>query len=163
MGVFEEYLYPGTRSIHFYRHSLTGNCLFEKPKKLQIIDDQERKDAQEVKKYGASRRQVALATRLQALWRGYKVRSYTDYVGRALEISLHAEQNYLGNPEVDSNLYNYALHCFVIVQDITRARRIFVEVCLKPSALAGATFSSHMHSGRSPYFAIYPYLLSDCL
>lgn len=127
VGMFEEYLYPGTHNIFFYRHSLTGVCMFEKPKKMKFLDDQAQIERQQVKKFGATIRQINLATRLQALWRGYQVRTYSRYVARAMQISVHAESRYLGNPDVDSNLYNYALHCFVGLQDIARARRAFVE------------------------------------
>ena len=127
VGIYEDYLYPSTHNIHFYRHSLTGLCSFQKPKKMKIIDELVTLEQSQVKKYGATVRQIALATKLQALWRGYQVRTYSKYVARAMKISLHAESNYLGNPDVDSNLYNYALHCFVGLQDLSRARRAFVE------------------------------------
>lgn len=44
-----------------------------------------------------------------------------------MQISLHAESRYLSNPDVDANLYNYALYCFIGLQDLARARRAFVE------------------------------------
>lgn len=127
VGMFEEYLYPGTHNVFFYRHSLTGVCMFQKPKKMKYLDDQALIERQQVKKYGATIRQIELATTLQALWRGYQVRTYSLYVARAMKISVHAESSYLSNPDQDSNLYNYALHCFVGLQDISRARRAFVE------------------------------------
>lgn len=127
VGMFEEYLYPGTHNIFFYRHSLTGVCMFQKPKKMKFLDEQAQIERQQMKRFGATIRQINLATRLQALWRGYQVRTYSRYVARAMQISVHAESRYLGNPDVDSNLYNYALHCFVGLQDVARARRAFVE------------------------------------
>jgi ankyrin repeat protein len=127
VGIYEDYLYPGTHNIHFYRHSLTGACTFNKPKKMRLIDETATIERQQVKKYGATVKQLLLATKLQALWRGYAVRTYSKYVARAMQISLHAEANYLSNPDLDANLYNYALYCFVDLQDLTRARRAFVE------------------------------------
>ena len=127
VGMYEEYLYPGTHNIFFYRHASTGVCSFQKPKKMKYIDEQAQIERQQIKKLGATIRQIALATKLQALWRGYQVRTYSRYVARAMQISVHAESRYLSNPDLDANLYNYALHCFVGMQDIARARRAFVE------------------------------------
>jgi hypothetical protein len=40
------------------------------------------------------------------------VRTYSKNIARrATKISVHAEALYLSNPDVDANLYNYALYC----------------------------------------------------
>lgn len=127
VGMMEEYLYPNTRNIYFYRHVLTGVCIFQKPKKMKLIDEQTLLEQQQIKKYGATLQQHELATKLQALVRGFLVRISSRYMERALEISSSVEAKYYNDPDSDINLYNYALYCFVHLQDLNRARRAFVE------------------------------------
>jgi hypothetical protein len=126
-GMYEEYHFPNTRNVLFYRHALTGNCMFDKPAQMQALDEERVSDAITYKRLGSTPAQIALATKLQTLWRGYQIRHYSQYVERAMEVSLYAEQKYLTEPTVDSHLYNYALHCLVGLQDMERARRVFIE------------------------------------
>ncbi|KAJ1406646.1 hypothetical protein B484DRAFT_404067, partial [Ochromonadaceae sp. CCMP2298] len=120
VGAYEEYAYPNTSNITFYRHISTANCVFEKPGRIKELDQISAQLEAQGRGGGATAPQVALAVRLQALWRGYAVRTYSLYVERALEVSMHAEQLYLSQPDKDSHLYNYALHCLVFYQDVPR-------------------------------------------
>lgn len=68
-----------------------------------------------------------MATKLQALWRGYYIRSYYELVEKAMEITTNAEAKYMDDPDNDVNLYNHALHCFAILSDHARARALYIE------------------------------------
>ena len=128
VGVFEEYRYPDTPfKIFFYRHKVSGECTFEKPEKMRFIDDKQFRERDEKLIYGCTLEQKRLLTKVQALYRGYKIRSYYLYVEKAMEISEAAERMYMTYPEKDSSLYNYALHCHVILHDYDRARTLYSE------------------------------------
>lgn len=127
IGVYEEYIYPNTGDIFFYRHSVNGSCSFIKPKKLIMFDERLKIEEDQIKKYGATIAQIELATKLQALWRGYQIRSYYFFLEKAMDISSYAKDRYMTNPEKDSNLYNYSLFCFDIQQDVERARGVYLE------------------------------------
>ena len=127
VGMYEEYLYPGTVRIYFYRHVVSHACTFLKPLKLRGLDEQSFRDGEAIRKYGCTPAQAALTVKLQALWRGYKIRSYYLYVETAMTISLYAEKKYMTSPDTDSHLYNYALHCHCILHDYTRARSLYYE------------------------------------
>jgi hypothetical protein len=72
-------------------------------------------------------KQWTLIIKVQALYRGYKIRSYYTHVEKAMIVSTDAERNYMTYPDKDSSLYNYALHCHVIIQDYPRARKLYQE------------------------------------
>lgn len=128
VGVFEEYRYPDTPfKIFFYRHKVSGECTFEKPQRMRFIDDTQFRERDEKLLYGCTLQQKRLLTKVQALYRGYKIRSYYLYVEKAMEISEAAERMYMTYPEKDSSLYNYALHCHVILHDYDRARTLYGE------------------------------------
>ena len=127
VGMYEEFLYPETRKIYFYRHRVSRECTFAKPLKMKAIDEAVFRDAEQIRKFGCTTAQRALCVKLQAMWRGYKIRSYYTYVEVAMNISLHAEKQYLTSPDTDSHLYNYALHCHCILHDYTRARSLYYE------------------------------------
>ena len=128
VGVFEEYRYPDTPfKIYFYRHKVSGECTFEKPKAMRFIDDRQFRERDEKLIHGCTLEQKRLLTRVQALYRGYKIRSYYLYVEKAMEISEAAERMYMTYPEKDSSLYNYALHCHIILHDYDRARQLYAE------------------------------------
>lgn len=137
VGVIEEYLYPQTTDLYFYRHATTAACYFEKPAKLKALDELAFKEQQQILQFGATLRQVRLAVKLQALVRGYQVRSYARYVERAMEISVNAESRYLANPLKDVNLFNYTLHCYVMQQDFARSS--------SPSLPPSPSHSPHPH------------------
>jgi hypothetical protein len=63
-----------------------------KPKKMHFIDNAYVIQQRQIKKYGATIDQIKLVVKLQALYRGYVVRSYSSYVQKAMETSLYAEQ-----------------------------------------------------------------------
>lgn len=127
VGVYEEYAYPQTRNVTFYRHAVTGDCTFLKPIKLIMHDEAKLIELQQIKEFGATLPQIALTIRLQALWRGYTVRHYSRSIEKALDLCQSAEAKYLAHPEVDTNVYNYALYCLTFSQDIERARKVFLE------------------------------------
>ncbi len=127
VGVYEEYLYPRTTDIYFYRNKLTGVCVFDKPKKLAEIDANAFSERVQKQRFGATLKQVALAVKLQAIWKGFKVRSYYKSIETALNISVAAESNYLKDPQKAGNLFNYALHCHVFLHDDNRARKLYME------------------------------------
>lgn len=127
VGVFEEYLYPKTRKIYFYRHQTRNAFTFEKPLRLKLLDNEVFYEQKYVRIHGASNKQIELAVKLQAMWRGYKIRSYYVSIEKALEISINAERLYLTDPSKDSHLLNYALHCHAKLHDYDRARRLYIE------------------------------------
>ena len=128
VGVYEEYKYPGTNfKIFFYRHKLSGECTFDKPARMRHIDDTQFRERDEILIHGCTLLQRTSIIKLQALYRGYKIRSYYLYVERAVEISEGAERMYMTYPEKDSSLYNYALHCHIILHDYPRARSLYGE------------------------------------
>lgn len=127
VAMYEEYIYPGATRIYFYRHKVSHDCSFQKPSKMRAIDDQAFRDAEQVRKNGCTTAQYDLTVKLQAMWRGYKIRSYYTYVETAMNISLCAEKKYMTSPDTDSNLYNYALHCHCIMHDYPRARNLYYE------------------------------------
>lgn len=127
VGMYEEFLYPETKKIFFYRHKVSRECTFAKPLKMKSIDEAVFRDAEQIRRFGCTTAQRALCVKLQAMWRGYKIRSYYTYVEVAMNISLHAEKQYLSSPDTDSHLYNYALHCHCILHDYTRARSLYYE------------------------------------
>lgn len=127
IGVYEEYYYPGTTDIKFYRNKITRVSSFLKPPLLENIDRQRFKDLEQLMTLGYTSKQSALAIKLQAYWRGYTIRNYYKVVGSALQISLVAESTYFAEPDVDHHLWNYTLHCHVILLDFERARRLYME------------------------------------
>jgi len=155
VGVFEEYEYPSFRDVYFYRHVSTGTCYLDKPDKLRLLDDQAFREKQQIQQFGATLRQVRLAVKLQALVRGHQVRAYAQYVERAMEISLHAAARYLENPLKDSNLFNYTLHCYVVQQDMDRARLLFAE-CLDRMSFKGPDIPFVLYS-----YAIFAFVSHD--
>ena len=128
LGVIEEFIYPDcTLNIRFYRNNLTGLFSLEKPEKLRKDDKLKQVSLEEMQVQGFTTTQVLLAVKLQSLWRGYQTRSQHKIVAAALKVSLYAEQQYLEQPDEDHHLWNYALHCFVVLQDLDRARRLYVD------------------------------------
>ena len=93
VGVYEEYIYPGYNyNIYFYRHRVSFDCTFEKPLKMEVLDNQRFADTEESRKHGCTLVQKRLITSVQALYRGYKIRSYYTYVESAMNISMQAEK-----------------------------------------------------------------------
>jgi ankyrin repeat protein len=128
IGIFEEYRFPNTMNLMFYRNTLTGNCFFTKPKEMTIKDEEERKEKKEKdENFGVTIRQLRLIIKLQSLFRGYHIRNSYKYLEKALIISQYAYENYMTNPEKDANVYNYALYCLTMLQDIDRSRSILLE------------------------------------
>ena len=127
VGVYEEYLYPDTKNIYFYRHKVTGDCVFKKPNELKYIDDRDWAETKQRQALGYTRREEQLVIKLQALYRGYSIRLYFGYVEKAMDVSAVAQSKYMKEPDLDSNLYNYALFCHCMQQDYDRARYLYAE------------------------------------
>jgi hypothetical protein len=87
---------------------------------MKMIDDAVYNERKQIRELGATVNQINLTIKLQALYRGFKVRSYTKYIEKAMEISLNAEIKYLSEPLVDSYLFNYAMYCYVVRLDYDR-------------------------------------------
>ena len=145
VGMVEEYLFPGAHNIFFYRNIVTGNCEFEKPMKMKYMDDLAKIEKEQIKKFGATIRQIEVAKKLQAIFRGHVVRKYNNYMASAVQISHDAEKKYFYDPDQDLNLFNYALHCFVFLQDINRSRQVFIE-CLRRMQWRGPDIPSILYA-----------------
>ena len=52
VGMFQEYLYPGTNDLHFYRHASTGACYFDKPVKMALLDQLAFHEQEQILRYG---------------------------------------------------------------------------------------------------------------
>ena len=131
VGVIEEYLYPGTSNIYFYRNTVTGNISFEKPKEIAEKDLQKHRDRMMIMEQGFTKNQVILARRLQAMWRGYKVRFRFRLIIRAKAICTTAEKKFLREPDNEQHLFNYVLYLQVVKNDYDRARPLYVELLRK--------------------------------
>ena len=128
LGVFEEYLYPPTYDIKFYRNSSNGELTFKKPKWLKQIDIEHFNEAWAMRNFGCSLKMERLATKLQAYWRGFVTRKQFDFICRSTNICDSASEEYLKHPDSDRNLFNYALFCHVVQGDYDRARRLYIEL-----------------------------------
>jgi hypothetical protein len=45
-----------------------------------------------------------------------------------MNISLTTEKDYFKNPDSDKNLWNYTLHCHLVLKDVQRARSLYAEM-----------------------------------
>ena len=148
IGIIEEYIYPGTIDIKFYRNKITRVCTPVKPEEILAHDKINYKEVELLTSVGYTPKQVMLAVTLQAIWRGYHTRSYHKNVSIALAVALRAESDYFREPDIDHHLWNYALYCQVVVHDIERARRLYME------ALSRMQFS-----GPDQAFILYAYAI----
>ena len=131
IGVIEEYLYPGTTNINFYRNVNTGNIVFQKPKEIEEKDLRDHRDRIMLTEKGFTKNQEILAKKLQSMWRGYKVRTRFRIIIRAKNISLTAQQKFLDYPDNDQHLFNYTLYVQVVLNDYDRARPLYIEMLRK--------------------------------
>ena len=127
VGIIEEYIYPGTHKIYFYRNFETGKITFEKPKELVMKDRKDYIARTMLREKGYTPDELWLALKIQALWRGHKVRMMYGFIVRATAICVRAETDYLSFPDSDRNLFNYTLYCHVVLHDYTRARPLYIE------------------------------------
>ena len=130
IGVYEEYKHV---NIYFYRQSVSGACSFQKTTDL-IQFEKRQKDKEEEEKLlegsplsGFTLYEISLIIRLQGLFRGILSRCRKKRQRKASQLADAALEVYLRHPEVDENLYNYALYCHVILDDIPRARALYAE------------------------------------
>lgn len=85
------------------------------------------KEKEQIRQHGCTLKQKALAIKLQALWRGYLIRSYYLVVEKAMGISSTAGEKYMNDPDSEINLYNYMLFCHVVLNDYSRARDLYTK------------------------------------
>lgn len=128
IGVYEEYCYPYIKFIKFYRNTVNGDISFMKPKLLNTLDAADHKIKEQLRKLGYTPAELKLALKVQSLWRGHVVRKHYIMILKASNICIHAEEDYLKNPDSDKNLFNYALYCHVVANDLNRARNLYREV-----------------------------------
>lgn len=121
VGLYDEYRW---KDFFIYQHHVTKICTFTKPMEIKNYDKQQ---ILERSLLGYSSRQITLVIKLQALARGWQVRSNHLLQAKAYDIADTALELYLKHPEIDENLYRYALYCHVAVNDIVRARHLYVE------------------------------------
>jgi hypothetical protein len=155
IGVSEEWLYPGSKNVFFYRHKITGKCQFKKPLELEYQDIREAAEKEQLEKYGYTFKQVGLATKLQAMWRGYRVRSYYILVERALNICDNTEKIYLNDPTNEIALYNYMVYVFVVKDDIDHARQLMTKA-LQIMSIKGPDVSYVLYT-----YAIFTFVTQD--
>lgn len=161
-GVYEVYKYRNNTDIFFYRHKINGICTLTKPKKLEYLDNFAYYEQCQMNERGYTTRQNNLVITLQKLWRGYICRHYYVYVEGAMKISMTAEIDYLNNPMSDKHLYNYTLHCHVVLRDYTKARRLYVE-CLERMAFRGPDFAFILYAYAVFAFVTHELDYSDIL
>ena len=126
IGVVAEYLYPNT-SISFYCHTVTGHCSFGRLLPLEKIIQDEDREATEVRVLGHTTAEGILAAYLQKLWKSYKGEKKRMLTERISVLSSNAESAYLISPQVDRNMYNYALTAFNAFQDYSLASSLLRE------------------------------------
>lgn len=73
-GVYDEYQYPLVRGVKFYVLRTSGRCTFKQPWVWREFDAQQYREQQELREFGVTRRDKQLITRVQAVWRGVRVR-----------------------------------------------------------------------------------------
>ena len=131
IGVIEEYLYPETSNIFFYRNVNTGNIVFQRPKEIEEKDLRDHRDRIMLAEKGFTKSQERLAKKLQSMWRGYKVRTRFRIIIRAKAICVTAQQRFLDHPDNDQHLFNYTLYVQVVLNDYDRARPLYIEMLRK--------------------------------
>jgi ankyrin repeat protein len=146
INVHEEYKFPGTMNLRFYHNTLTGNCFFNKPKEIILFDERVLNEEKERKAHmGMTRKQFFLVVKLQAVMRGHIIRNSYKYLEKAMIICHSAYENYLKSPEKDAHIYNYAVYCLTMEQDIERARPVFLE-CLRRMQWRGPDIAFVLYS-----------------
>ena len=155
VGIFEEYLYPDTNNIYFYRNSNTGNVVFQKPQEIVDKDLQDHRDRIMLREKGFTKNQERLAKKLQSMWRGYKVRTRFRIIIRAKSICVHAEQKFLDNPDNEQNMFNYTLYVHVVKHDYDRARPLYIEM-LRKMTHRGPDIAQILYA-----YAIFSYVVHD--
>jgi ankyrin repeat protein len=131
IGVIEEYLYPDTKNIFFYRNVNTGNIVFQRPKEIEEKDLRDHRDRIMLTEKGFTKSQERLAKKLQSMWRGYKVRTRFRIIIRAKAICVTAEKRFFDHPDNDQHLFNYTLYVQVVLNDYDRARPLYIEMLRK--------------------------------
>ena len=115
IGLIDEYRW---QHVFIYQHQITKLCTFDRPSEF---------DRYEYISTGYTAEQQRLVIKLQALARGWQVRSYHIQQARAYQLADTALELYLKHPEVDDYHYRYTLYCHVVINDHARARGLYVE------------------------------------
>eukprot|EP00605_Chrysophyceae_sp_TOSAG23-4_P002242 GSChrysophyteH1.ASY1.ANO1.2486.1 assembled CDS len=123
VGVYEEYVYPGYPfKIFFYRQRITKECSLTKPAKLEYADQTEFREKEEKRKIGCTWEQWKKIIKVQALYRGYKIRSYYTHVEKAMIVNYERARKLYQEglrrmewrgPDVAFLLYSYAIFAYV--------------------------------------------------
>jgi hypothetical protein len=151
MGVYEEYRFA---SIFFYRHSITGTCTFKKPPRIAQLDIQVREEGLQ-RTMGYTHAQLLLVIRLQALVRGRLTRVSYIKAEAAAAMADSALEVYLKHPDVDENVFNYALYCHVVMDDANRARNVYLD-CFRRMERRGPDVALVLYS-----YAIFGFVLHE--
>jgi len=161
VGSHEEYVFPHTLDILFYRNVTTGRIFLGKPPQIEELDRLAIDEAKEIAQYGYTLRQKRLAIKMQALWRGYHARNYDLFVRRAVRISVQAEQLYFDNPNLDKNLINYALYTHVVQRDYKKASSVYSEA-LRRMVFRGPDVAFILYACAVFSFVSHELDVSDC-
>lgn len=151
VGIYEEYLYPGTMDIKFYHNSVSGQFSLDMPEELRRLDKEKFLEDALVRAQGFAPKHQRLAIKLQTMWRGYIVRKQYEFIVKASHIATTAEEIYLDNPTSDRNLFNYTLYCHTVAQDYDRARGLYVELMKRMQ-----------HKGPDVPHILYAYAIFAC-
>jgi ankyrin repeat protein len=162
VGLYEEYLYPGTKKILFYRNIETGVISFHKPKEIEKKDLMDYRAKEMYHSLGYTPAQLRLALKLQALWRGHKIRSMYVFITRATSMCLHAESKFLKEPDSDRNLFNYTLYCHVVLNDYDRARPLYIEA-LRRMTFKGPDVAQILYAYAIFAFVVHDEDVHECL
>lgn len=124
VGLIEEYI---VASMFIYRQIVSGVCTFEKPLEIVAMDQRHHKDSTMMEVFGYTESQINLVIRLQTLARGRLVRIRNVKTKKAYLIADTSLENYLKHPDLDQNVFNYALYCHIVLNDTTRARSMYID------------------------------------
>jgi ankyrin repeat protein len=162
VGLYEEYLYPGTKKIFFFRNIETGVISFHKPKEIEKKDLMEFRSRQMLIERGYTPAQLKLALKLQALWRGHKIRNMYVFISKATSICVHAESRFLSEPDSDRNLFNYTLYCHVVLHDYDRARPLYLEA-MRRMTFKGPDVAQILYAYAIFAFVVHDEDVEECL
>jgi hypothetical protein len=162
VGLDEGYLYPGTKKIFFDRNIETGVRSFHKPKEMEKRDLQEYQAKEMYLERGYTPAQLKLALKLQALWRGHKIRSMYVFITKATSMCLHAESKFLKEPDSDRNLFNYTLYCHVVLNDNDRARPLYLEA-MRRMTFKGPDLAQILYEYAIFAFVVHDGDIQECL
>src|SRR3546814_1251870 len=74
-GVYDEYEFPFVQGVKFYVLRTSGRCTFTQPWAWKEYDATQYREQLELRELGVTRKAKQLITRVQAVWRGVRVRT----------------------------------------------------------------------------------------